>query len=145
MASGSGRGRQKYNVTEVLSLLNLDDTESGSDLDYNDLNDTSSESDSDATIHEVAELVTKAPTVRKKRKLQAPGSTPARDWTEITDMKKDKLPDGSNYDFTENVGPTKDIPADAPAEFYFEQFFLADNGTSLWDILVLETNKYQER
>ena len=51
MASGSGneRSRQKYFVSEVLSLLHLDDTQSGSDLDYDEFNNSATESDTENT------------------------------------------------------------------------------------------------
>ena len=51
MASGSGneRSRHKYSVSEVLSLLHLDDTQSGSDLDYDEFNNSATESDTENT------------------------------------------------------------------------------------------------
>ena len=51
MAGGSGneRSRQKYSVSEVLSLLHLDDTQSGSDLDNDEFNNSATESDTENT------------------------------------------------------------------------------------------------
>ena len=45
MTSGSGneRSRPKYSVSEVLSLLHLDDTQSGRDLDYDEFNNSATE------------------------------------------------------------------------------------------------------
>ena len=152
MASGSGneRSREKYYVSEVLSLLHLDDTQSGSDLDYDEFNNSATESDTEnPNIVESMDTsdgnATDVPIVQKKRKLQTPGVTEDREWVDITDKKNDKLTDGSFQDFTEIGGPTKDIAEDAPAVYYYEQYFCADTGTTLWDMLVTETNKYYTR
>ena len=45
-----------------------------------------------------------------------------------------KLPDGSFQDITEIGGPIKDIAKYAPAPYYFEQYFCAYTGTTLWDM-----------
>ena len=94
MASGSGneRSRQKYYVSEVLSLLHLDDTQSGSDLDYDEFNNSATESDTENTnIVESMDTsdgnATDVPIVQKKRKLQTPGVTEDREWVDITDKK----------------------------------------------------------
>ena len=78
----------------------------------------------------------------RKNEITQPGVTEDREWVDITDKKNDELPDGSLQDFTEIRGPIKDTAEDAPAVYYVEQYFCADTGTPLWDMLVTETNKY---
>ena len=153
----AGTSKKLFSVSEVLSMLDLDATQSGSDLDINDLYD---ESDSDTSYlgdekvalekpHEEyvsieEHMESNEPVCQSRRKKRRRHPEPiVREWLEIPDMKNDKPPTLLEYDKT--AGPTKDMAADATAVDYFDLLFLADDGTTLWDILVLETNKYQKR
>ena len=89
-------------------MKHLDDTQSGSELDYDEFNNSATESDTENTnIVESMDTsdgnATDVPIVQKKTKLQTPGVTEDREWVYITD----KLPDGSLQYFTEIGGPTK--------------------------------------
>ena len=66
-------------------------------------------------------------------------------WIPVDNLAADKPVNISN--FTGVGGPTYNMPGDAPPVNYFDRFFLGDDDTqqSLWDFLVLETNKYQQR
>ena len=153
----AGTSKKIFSVSEVLSMLDLDDTQSGSDLDINDLYDESDSDMSDLGDENVAmekpheehvpieeHMESNEPVCQSRRKKRRRHPEPiVREWLEIPDMKNDKQPTLLDYD--KIGGPTKDMAADATAVDYFDLFFLADDGTTLWDILVLETNKYQKR
>ena len=79
---------------------------------------------------------------RRKKRRRHPEPI-VREWLEIPNIKNDKPP--TLLDYGEIEGHTKDMDAEATAVYYFDVFFLADDGTTLWDILVLETNKFPRK
>ncbi|XP_067945031.1 piggyBac transposable element-derived protein 4-like [Watersipora subatra] len=64
-------------------------------------------------------------------------------WTVIRNLTNDKCPNVN--DFTSPIGPVF-VPPEATAVDYFERFFAPteQGGVSLWEHLVIETNKYKE-
>ena len=137
----TGTIKQIFSVSEVLSMLDLDHTQNGSNLDINDLYD---ESDSDIAdldddsiameepldIHVPIEehMERNEPVCQSKHKKRRGHPEPiAREWLEIPDTKNDKPP--TLLDYGEIGGPTKDIAADATAVGPFDLLLLADDGT----------------
>ena len=101
-----------------MSLLHLDDTQSGCDRDYDEFNNSAAVSDTENT--NIVESM----------------DTSDGNATDVPIILQN---------FTEIGGPTKDTAEDAQAVYYFEQYFCAYTGTTLWDMLVTETNKYYTR
>ena len=132
-----------FSVSEVLSMVDLDYTQSGSDLDINDPYDESdsdiSELDDDSVAmeeppeehvpieeHMVSNEPVCHPTRKKRRRHPKPI---AREWWEIPDMKNDKPP--TLLDYGEIGGPRRTIMS----------HHLADNGFGVQQIPEKFNNK----
>ena len=151
-----------FDVRQVLSLLDeSDDGESGSDVELAQFDVSNSESESSGSDRDV---VTQLPTLSTSANPAPPTLTAAvpitvskgkaasktkkgldTTWVTVNDMVQDKPP--AIVNFAGVGGAVHLMPADTLPVSYFDRFFLGEdaNEPTLWDFLVLETNKYQQR
>ena len=119
-------------VAELTAQDESSDNE-GSDIDPRDF-DSDSDSEGDNNYYNNNE---------QNHRRGAGDAQTATTWERIADISADQAPPINN--FTGQYGPLFQ-PDDAAPVKYFENFFQpnTDAGVSLWELLVNETNKYQE-
>ena len=152
----AGACKRTFSLPDVMSMLDLDDTQSGSDSNIKDLNDEPDVSDSDnkdvameeppkTPMNEQPEANMDEPPERTPSyepyeppmeehtitkgpmsKKRRPAMPTTREWVEILDRKNDKS--STLLEFKEIVGATKYMAEDATAVDYFDLFFSVDDG-----------------